>query len=106
MISNILIGFISSISVISLILAIVLYRKNKKRYRRKDILSLYRDEILDYNLISFRERPLNELIQKDADYSDIIFCGIKGYDDDGRCNIIINDCDSKNRLTLPNYNEI
>lgn len=106
MISEILTGLIFLASIASLVLAIVLHKKNKKNYHIKDVTSVHKDEIKDYNLISVQERPLNELIQKDKTYSDIIFLGIKGYDSDSKCNIIMNDCDSKNQLILPSYNEI
>lgn len=106
MISEILTVLILLASIASLILALVLHKKNKKHYHRKDVTSLHNDEIVDYNLISVQERPLNELIQKDKTYSDIIFLGIKGYDSDNKCNIIMNDCDQKNQVHLPSYNEI
>lgn len=105
MINEILMVLILLASTASLILALVLHKKNKKCYR-KDITSLHNDEIVDYNLVSIQERPLNELIQKDKTYSDIIFLGIKGYDSDNKCNIIMNDCDQKNHVHLPGYNEI
>lgn len=91
-------------SIASFILSFILRKKEEKYYQEKNTLN--HKEIFDYNVISVQERPLNELLQKDKNYSDIIFLGIKANDLDGKCNIVVNDCDKKITLNLPNYDEI
>lgn len=91
--------------IVSLISSFVLFKRHKK-HLRKDSTQVNQTEIDSYNVFSVQERPLNELIEKDKEYCDIILLGIEAYNFDKKCNIIANDCDVIEQITLPNYSEI